>query len=202
MRRHAIALLPVLLAILPACDTPPLEPTSLTAVDQASIAMESVRTTSNSSLLTELFNHSISVIHRTHGAEAAADVLARIERLRSAAAAARAEGNVDLARRLVAELHQQMAEVVVRVLGPQVADRVVHHAEIRVAELHARIRRLETGGHEVPPRVEQLAAETAGLVRSAHASLEADNPAEALLAAVKAIDLLNAFQRGSTPVSR
>jgi hypothetical protein len=147
------------------------------------------------SLLVALTHRALRVVASEQGPEAARELLAPILQTLRQARRAREAGEFELARALLMEARLGMARIVVRVLGPEVAVRVLEGTSERVRVLFTRLEAAEAEGHE-HPRVRALLERAAELLRESRRALEAGEPAFSLERSTRAADLLHHWLDG------
>ncbi len=89
-------------------------------------------------------------------------------------------------------LRTAKAQAVVRVLGPQVSRRAIHHAVERIRRLGERLETAAPTDHDLT-RARRILGAASALARRARQALADGNPVEALLLATRALDLLAAI---------
>ncbi len=147
------------------------------------------------SLLVALTHRAIRIVAHEDGPEAAHRLLAPVFEALRKARRAREAGEFELAREFLLEARLAMAQIVVRVLGPEVSERVLDGVGERVRVLFARLEEAEAAGEE-HPRVRALLERAADLLRESSRALEAGDPALSLERSTRAADLLHHWLDG------
>jgi hypothetical protein len=141
-------------------------------------------------VLQGLLDQALQRVAREQGREAAQRLSAELAESRERVDRARRAGD-ETAFRAALEAHEtRMAGIVVRVLGPETAGRVLAHGAEQLARMQERLRRAESEGHDVARQRQTLGA-AAELHGRALAALAAGDPVQALRLAAQALQLLS-----------
>jgi hypothetical protein len=166
---------------------------ALVAASRAAAVLDrlpALRQTQAPGLLQGLLDQALQKVAREQGREAAHRLSAELAASRERVDRARRAGD-EAAFRAALEAHETwMAGVVVRVLGPETAGRVLAHSAEQLARMEERLRRAESEGHDVGRQRQTLGA-AAELHGRAGAALAAGEPVLALRLAARALQLLS-----------
>ncbi len=147
------------------------------------------------SLLVALTHRALRVVAAEQGREKVRELLAPIFESLRQARRARLAGEFEAAREFLLEARLGMAQIVVRVFGPEVSVRVLDAVSERVRALFARLEEAEAAGAE-HPRVRALLERAAELLAESSRALEAGEPALSLERSTRAADLLHHWLDG------
>jgi len=191
-RATGLPLLLLVLALSSACGESPSDPASGDADALEALLAEEPASPQDGvrpPFLRRLLGHAIHRVTEDAGADAAGRIRSRFERLQLAIREAREAGDEEAYRAAVLAWETEASRVVIRVLGPTVVRRVLHHASERLSAVRERVAARAAEGQDVT-RARAILHRAGQLLREARAALEAGDLPASLRLGARSLDAL------------